>query len=201
MNRYESTNSMEQSTSWEANSHSASQIPRLLWKPKVHYRVHNSLSQMHLVHIPPYFPKTHSNIILPSRPRSHEWSLPFRFCDQNVVCTSRGPYVLRVPTHLPWLNHPKYLVRCTSYEALLVLYIMLPCSFESRLTEAHDGGDHMTHVPPRPPSEASWPCIPTRPVMPKQEDTHLPRPRVVLIHPHAPGYKSHPGPWRQSIAS
>jgi hypothetical protein len=29
------TNSMEQSLSWEANSHSASQeIPRLLWKPK-----------------------------------------------------------------------------------------------------------------------------------------------------------------------
>jgi hypothetical protein len=34
------TNSMEQSPSWEANSHSANQeIPCLLWNPKVHYRV------------------------------------------------------------------------------------------------------------------------------------------------------------------
>jgi hypothetical protein len=58
-------------SSWEANSHSASQeIPRLLWNPKAHYRVHMSpqlipiLSQMNTVHtFPPYFPKIHFNII------------------------------------------------------------------------------------------------------------------------------------------
>jgi hypothetical protein len=97
-------NSMEQSPSSEANSHSLSQeIPRLLQNMLVHYRVHNSpvLGQMNSVH-------THSNIILPSTPSSYEMSLPFRISDQYFVRISylwKVCYVPR-PSEPPWYDHP-----------------------------------------------------------------------------------------------
>jgi hypothetical protein len=84
---------MEQSPFREANSPPASQeIRRILRNMKVHYRVKSPplipvLNQMHAVHIfSPYFPNIHSNIILPSTPRSSESTFPFRFPNQNTVC-------------------------------------------------------------------------------------------------------------------
>jgi hypothetical protein len=44
--KHDISNSTEQSSSWEANSHSAVQRIRLLWCPKFHYCVHKRPSQI-----------------------------------------------------------------------------------------------------------------------------------------------------------
>jgi hypothetical protein len=86
---------MKQSPSWEADSHSASPgIRRLLWNPKVHYRVHKVpplvpiLSQISPVHtFPPYIPKIHCNVILLSNITS-----TFRYLGRSEESVQlRGP--------------------------------------------------------------------------------------------------------------
>jgi hypothetical protein len=65
------TNCTEQSPSWEANSHSASQeISRLLWNPKVFLPGSQEPAKgpcpeqdESSPHLRNYFPKNHSNII------------------------------------------------------------------------------------------------------------------------------------------
>ena len=100
---------MVQSPSWEANRFAASQeIPRILWNPKVHHRIHKCqppvpiLSQPDPVHTPTsYFLKIHLNIILPSKLRSPQRSLSFRFPHQDPVHTSILPHTRYIsrPSH------------------------------------------------------------------------------------------------------
>jgi hypothetical protein len=106
---------MKQSPSWEANNHSTSQqIPHNLWNPKVHYCVHKSpslvpfISQMHPVHtFPLYLPKTHSNVIFPSTPRSCAWSHSFKFPINIFMHFSFLSCVLHARLfYLPWLDQP-----------------------------------------------------------------------------------------------
>jgi len=132
-------NSMEQRPSWEADSHSTSQeFPRFLRNPKVHYRLHNSsplvpiLNQMQPVHIfPPYFPKIHSNIILPSMTRSSEWPLHFRFADQNFVRTSR----LSHACYIQFMNnfrHENVMILLTKASSAF-LTVTIPVSWQTGL--------------------------------------------------------------------
>ena len=113
--------SLEQSRSlsWEANQFSASRkIPRILWNPKVHYRIDKCppsvlvLSQLNPVHTPTsHFLKIHLNIILPCNLGSPKWSLFLTFPQKIPVHVSSLPrtcYMPR-PSHSSRFYHPKIL--------------------------------------------------------------------------------------------
>ena len=108
------TYSIEQSPSLEANLCSASQqIPRILWNPKVHYRIHKwpppvpILSQLDPLHTPTsHFLKIHFNTIFPSIPGSPKWSLSLRFPHQNPEHASPLHHTCHMlgRSHYSWFN-------------------------------------------------------------------------------------------------
>jgi hypothetical protein len=78
--------------------------------PKFHYRVHKSPPQDPIPSQPnpirsidPCLPKIHLNIILPSTPRSSQWSLPFGPPNQNPVNIS-PPVRATCPAYLILLD-------------------------------------------------------------------------------------------------
>jgi hypothetical protein len=81
---------------------------------------HRLINPVHI--LPPYFPKIHSNIILPSIPRTSESSLPFKFSNHNVCYSllSHACY-MPLPSHPPWFNHPNNIWWSVQVMELLII--------------------------------------------------------------------------------
>jgi len=103
---------MEQSPSWEAVASSAGlEIPGLLWKPDIHYRIHKShplvpiMNQIRSAHVlPSYWLKIHFNSILPPTPRASQWSLSFWFPNQKFCVHFFSSIRTTCPFYLVFLD-------------------------------------------------------------------------------------------------
>jgi len=117
------TNSLEQSSCWEANRPSASQeIPRILgtqiFITAFTKARHLSLSWTRSIQsmLPSKFSNIYFNIGLPSRSRSSKWSLALRSLHHNPSCIPFVPHAPPISLVLIWL--PKlYFDRCAEHKA------------------------------------------------------------------------------------
>jgi hypothetical protein len=100
----------ELNTSWEAANCAATQeLPSILWKPKVQYRVHKSpplvpiLSHINPSHtIQSHLSKIHFNIVCLPTSLSSQWSLSFWLSHQYPIC---GPLLLH-SCYMPRQSQP-----------------------------------------------------------------------------------------------
>ena len=144
---------MEQNPSWEANQFSASQeIPRIVWKPKVQYRIHKCPPTVPILsHLDPVHIRTPQ--FLSATSGSPKRTLSLRFPHQNPVCAS--PFSMRstCPAYLILLDFITRTILGEQYRSLsssLCSFLHFDGSHSSKISNFIQLCFFLLQVPIRP---------------------------------------------------